>query len=69
MFIDFSLAFGLLVRISGRSGVTLPAEHLRVVVDRNVGSDPVVVGPKVAVWCSKPFIESMLQRQVLRPVA
>lgn len=69
MFIEFNLAFGLLVCISGRSGVALPAQHLRVVVDRNVGLDPVIVGPKVAVRCSKPFIESMLQRQVLRSVA
>lgn len=55
--------------IAERSGVTLPAEHLRVVVDGNVRLDPVIVGPKVAVWCSKPFIKSMLQRQVLRSVA
>lgn len=67
--IDFSLARCLLGRTSGRSGVTLPAEHLGVVVDRDVGSDAAVVGPKVAVWCPEPFMESMLQRQVLRPVA
>lgn len=51
------------------SGETLPAKHLRVVVDGDVGSGAVVVGPKVAVWCPEPFIESMLQRQVLESVA
>lgn len=45
-----------------RYGVMLPANHLRVVVDGNVGSDTVVVGAKVAVWCPKPFIKTVLQR-------
>lgn len=49
--------------------MTLPAKHLRVVVDGDVGSDAVVVGPKVAVWCPKPFIKSMFKRQVLGSVA
>lgn len=49
--------------------MTLPAKHPRVPVDGDVGSDAVVVGPKVAVWCPEPFIESMLQRQVLGSVA
>lgn len=47
----------------------LPASHLRVVVDRDVGSDAAVVGAKVAVWRTKPFIKTILQRQVLRHVA
>lgn len=47
----------------------LPAKHLRVVVDRDVGSDAAVVRTKVAVRCTKPFIETVLQRQVLRSVA
>lgn len=47
----------------------LPAKHLRVVVYRDVGCDGVVVGAKVAVWCPKPFIETILQRKVLWSVA
>lgn len=47
----------------------LPANHLSVVVDRDVGSDAAVVGAKVAVWCTKPFIKTILQRQVLCSVA
>lgn len=48
---------------------TLPASHLRVVVDGNVGPDTVVVGAKVAVWGPEPLIKAFLQRQVLRLVA
>lgn len=49
--------------------VILPANHLRVVVDRDVGSDAAVVRAKVAVWCTEPFIKTILQRQVLGSVA
>lgn len=47
----------------------LPANHLSVVVDRDVGSVAVVVGAKVAVRCTEPFIKTVLQRQVLWPVS
>lgn len=47
----------------------LPAKHLRIVVDRDVGSDAAVVWAKVAVWCTKPFIKTILQRKVLWSVA
>ena len=49
--------------------VVLPAEHLRIVVDWDVGSEAAVVRPKVAVWCSEPFIETSFQRKVLWSVA
>lgn len=47
----------------------LPANHLRVIVDRDVGSVAAVVGAKVAVWGTKPFIKAILQRKVLWSVA
>ena len=49
--------------------VILPAKHLRVVVDGDVGSDAAVVRAEVAVRCTEPFIKTMLQRKVLRSVA
>lgn len=55
--------------ISKCSRVILPAKHLRVVVYGDVGPADVVVGAKVAVWSTEPFIKAVLQREVLRPVA
>lgn len=49
--------------------VILPAEHLRVVVDRDVGFRLVVIRAKVAVWWTKPFIKTVLQRKILWSVA
>lgn len=69
IFIDFSLCFCLLLCLSRCFSVILPANHLRVVVDRNVGSHAVVVGAKVTVWCTKPFVKAILQGQVLWSVA
>lgn len=60
IFIDFSLCFCLLLCLSRCFSVILPANHLRVVVDRNVGSHAVVVGAKVTVWCTKPFVKAIL---------
>lgn len=65
----FSLGFCLLLCIYECLCVILPAKHLRVVVDGDVGSDAAVVRAKVAVWCTKPFIKTILQGQVLRSVA
>lgn len=55
--------------ISGCSCVILPAKHLRIVVYGDVGCDGVVIGAKVAVWCTKPFIETILQGKVLWSMA
>lgn len=60
IFIDFSLCSCLLLCLSECFSVILPANHLRVVVDRDVGSHAVVIGAKVAVWCTKPFIKAIL---------
>lgn len=49
--------------------IHVPADHLRVVVDGDVGSPAVVVGPKMAIGCTKPFVEAILQGEVLRSVA
>lgn len=45
----------------GRQGAGLPANHLPVPVDGDVGALSVVVGPEVAVWGPKPFIKAVLQ--------
>ena len=47
----------------------LPADHLRVVVDGDVGPLTAVVGAKVAVWGTKPLVKAVLQGQELGPVA
>lgn len=72
----FSLFYRFLASVSvsavvylQRSCVILPAKHLRIVVDGDVGCDAVVVGAKVAVWSTKPLIKAVLQRKVLWPVA
>lgn len=52
-----------------RMCVLLPAKHLRIVVDGDVGCDAVVVRAKVAVRSTKPLIKAVLQRKVLWPVA
>lgn len=47
----------------------VPANHLRVVVDGDVGPVAAFVGAKVAVWSAEPFIKTVLQRKVLGSVA
>lgn len=47
----------------------IPAHHLPVLVDGDIGSKRVVVGAKVAVWSTKPLIKALLQRQILWSVA
>lgn len=51
-----------------RQGAGLPANHLPVPVHGDVGALSVVVGPKMAVWGSKPLIKAMLQGVELGPV-
>lgn len=46
----------------------LPANHLPVLVHRDVGFDLVVVRSKVTVGGSKPLIKSMLQGVELWPM-
>lgn len=68
-FYRFCVILCQLLCISVCSCVILPANHLRVIVDRDVGSDAAVVGTKVAVWGTEPFIKAILQRKVLWSVA
>lgn len=39
----------------------LPAKHLPVPVEGDVGALPVVVGPEVAVWGPKPLVKAVPQ--------
>ncbi len=41
---------------------TSPSRHFRVVVDRYIGTNAVIVGAKMAVGGTKPFVKPMLQR-------
>lgn len=41
---------------------TSPSRHFRVVVDRYIGTNAVIVGAKMAVGGTKPFVKAMLQR-------
>lgn len=60
---DFYVFCSVWVRVGVCAGcVCIPSHHLRVVIDRDIRPVAAVVGTEVAVWSTKPFIKTMLQR-------
>ena len=48
-------------RTAVKNGPPLPACHAQVLVDRDVGSALVIVGPKMAVGRTEPFVKTMFE--------